>query len=131
MHADAISTAVVEDEAVAGRRGDLLLEGGTEAGADWIGTLAFDGDGDTRVEGGAAVSGRRCDDRDSERGPGEDESWCFQDQSRVPNGGGSSNHRAETMRNHAAAMAMPSCSQVLAISETVARCMSRAQRRSS
>ena len=66
MHADTIAAAVVRDEAVAGRLGDLFLECGAEAGADGIGALAFDGYGGTRVVGSEDTGGNRGDERESE-----------------------------------------------------------------
>lgn len=132
MHADAVAAAAIGDEAVAGRCDHFLLEGGTEARADGIGTLAFDVDGGARIEFSADTNGKRGDDRDNDRG--KNKSWCFQDPSRLPNSGGLRNWPAgdrEQGRDYAAATAMPSCSQVLAMSETVARCMSRGKRKSS
>src|SRR6202035_3214434 len=90
MHADAVAAGAIGDEAVAGRCDHLLLEGGTEARADGIRTMAFDVHGRARIEFSADPDGKRGDDRDNDRG--KNKSWCFQGPSRLPNSGGLRNY---------------------------------------
>src|SRR6266446_5522347 len=90
MHPDAVAAAAIWDQAVAGRRADLLLEGGTKARADRVGTIAFHVNGSARIKRSANSNGKRGDDRDNDRG--KNKSWCFQSSSRLPNRGGLRNY---------------------------------------